>query len=471
MKYIYFFFIIHFILFEKYINAITSIELVFKKEPSTINDNFILANYYIDIFISFQIGNGKNKLEKMYLKSDTNEFMISNSSSIIANKNYDPEISSSSKKIVYLKSYKLKYTSKASIYRDKIFLPYSENKELNEFKDITFLYANNLNIDKYSGIIGLKSVEDEIKNAKVFPRQLYDLKYVNNANWMIKYTNDEEGYFYVGDILNDNIFSSFNIEKYRKTNAVVYGSYLSWDLTFSQIKSDSIILNGPMQAFLDFNFGLISCSNEYYNHIKKEFFNKYINEGKCSEKFYNRNSNNNIVKLESNFSYIVCDKSLKIKDFPDLIFLHSALDYIFTLTYEDCFITIKDKTYFLIINETEKNERWKIGKIFFKKYNIIFDHNAKTIGIYDDNYMKSNLALIIVEWIFVIALILVALFLAFTLFKRYRLNNYKFFGKKVKANELAENYDEFFENKSESKNVGVDAEQNEENKIIDSNSN
>ena len=173
-------------------------------------------------------------------------------------------------------------------------------------------------------------LEDEIKNAKVFPRQLYDLKYVNDANWMIKYTNDEEGYFYVGDILNDNIFSSFNIEKYRKTNAVVYGSYLSWDLTFSQIKSDSIILNGPMQAFLDFNFGLISCSNEYYNHIKKEFFNKYINEGKCSEKFYNRNSNNNIVKLESNFSYIVCDKSLKIKDFPDLIFLHSALDYIFT---------------------------------------------------------------------------------------------------------------------------------------------
>ena len=37
----------------------------------------------------------------------------------------------------------------------------------------------------------------------------------------------------LGDILNDNIFSSFNSEKYRKTNAVFYGNYLSWDLTFA----------------------------------------------------------------------------------------------------------------------------------------------------------------------------------------------------------------------------------------------
>ena len=471
MKYKLFFFIIHFIIIEKYIDAFTSIEIPFKKAPSIINDNFVLANYYLDIFISIQIGSEKNKFEKMYLKSDTHEFMISNSSSTITNKNYNPELSSTSKKIVYLKSYNLKYTSRACIFRDKIFLPNSGNKELNEFKNISFLYANNLNIEKYSGIIGLKLVEYEIKNVKVLPRQLYDLKYIKNSTWMIKYTNDEEGYFYIGDILNENIFSGYNIEKYRKTNAVVYGSYLSWDLTFSQIKSGSINLNGPMQAFLDFNFGLISCSNEYYNHIKKEFFNKYINEGKCNEKFYNKNSNNNIVKLESNFSYIVCDKSLKIKDFPQLIFLHSALDYIFDLTYEDCFITINDKTYFLIINETEKNERWKFGKIFFKKYNIIFDHNAKTIGIYDDNYIKSNLALIIFIWILVTLLILISFFLAFTLIKRYRLNNYKFFTKKVKVNELEDNYDEIFENKNESKNINMDVEQNEGNKIIDSNSN
>ena len=48
------------------------------------------------------------------------------------------------------------------------------------------------------------------------------------------------------------------------------------------------------------------------------------------------------------------------------------------------------------------------------------------------------------------------------------MNNYKFFSKKSKADELEENYDEFFENKTEIKNINMEAEQ-KENKIIDDN--
>ena len=451
-------FFIYFFLIKKVIEKSTSIEILFKKEPSNINNDFILSNYNIDIYISFQISSEKKNLEKIFLKSDTSEFMVSNCSK---NK-YDAELSSSSKKLLYSKSYNLKYTSKASVFKDKLFITNYENKEITELNDISFLFANNLNTEKYPGIIGLKLVENEIKAVKAFPYQLNELQYTNNATWMIKYTNNDEGLFYIGDIFNKDSSPGFSLEKYRKTNAVVYGSYLSWDLTFSQIKSDDINLNGPMQAFLDFNFGLISCSKEYYNHIKNEFFNQYIKNGICNEIFYNKQNSYNQIKFESNFTYIVCDKSIKIRNFPEIIFSHSALDYIFTLTYEDLFVDFNDKIYFLVINETKKNERWKLGKIFFKKYNIIFDHNYKTIGLYDDKYNKSNTALIVFEWIFAIILVTIALYLGYTLYKRYRLNNYKYFRNKMKVEEMEVNLDEYFRNKKESNDNNID--DNKENK-------
>ena len=457
------FLFVYFIIINKVIDKSMNTEIFFKKQPSiNINDR-ILSNYNVDIYISFKIGYKKETLDKIFLKSDTNEFMILKAGSSLYNNKYDPEESSSSKKLVYLKTYNLIYTLKASIYKDTFFFQNAENQELTEFNDLSFLYADSLLIEKYPGIIGLKLVENDIRNVRPFPCQFTDLNHSNNATWMIKFNNDEEGIFYIGDILNEKVFPGYNQEKYRKTNAVVYNIYLSWDLTFSQIKSDNVILNGPMQAFLDFNFGLISCSKEYYYHIKNNFFHEYLQSGKCKEKFYNKNNDNNQIKINSNFTYIVCDKSLKEKNFPELIFSHSTLDYTFKLTYEDVFVTYNDKIYFLIINETEKNERWKFGRIFFKKYNIIFDHNAKTIGIYDDNYSKSKILLIIFEWIIAIFLIMVAIFLAYTLFKRYRLNNYKLFIKREKADEMEDNYG-IFGNQKDDKMINMEEAKNEENK-------
>ena len=464
MTYISFFLFIYFILIKKVIEKSNSIQILFKKEPSIINNDFILSNYIIDIYISFQISNEKQNLQKVFLKSDTNEFMISNSTLSISNHNYNAEISSSSKKIVYSKSYNLKYTSRACVFKDKLFITNSENNEISEFDDITFLYANNFIIEKYPAIIGLKLVEQEIRNVKSFPYQINELEYTNNATWMIKYNNDDEGIFYFGDIFNKDISPGFNPEKYRKTNAVVFGSYLSWDLTFSQIISDGVKISGPMQAFLDFNFGLISCSEEYYNHINNEFFNQYIKTGKCNKFFYNKENPSNQIKLGNNFTYIVCDKSIKIKNFPEIEFFHSALDYTFKLTYEDLFTEFNNKIYFLVIKEVEKIERWKIGKIFFKKYNIIFDHNYKTIGIYDDKYNKINTALIVFEWILAIFLVMVVLYLGYILYKRYRLNNYKLFQKRMKVEELEQNLDEIFKNKNELKNNDANNEKENDSK-------
>ena len=43
---------------------------------------------------------------------------------------------------------------------------------------------------------------------------------------MIKYINDEEGVFNIGDMFNKELSPGFNLEKYRKTNRKIKNTYL-----------------------------------------------------------------------------------------------------------------------------------------------------------------------------------------------------------------------------------------------------
>ena len=128
-----------------------------------------------------------------------------------------------------------------------------------------------------------------------------------------------------------------------------------------------------------------------------------------------------IEDIKSSFNYIVCKKNIKINQFPVISFYHTELDYVFELSYEDVFSNYNGKIYFLCINEVNKNEKWVFGKPFFKKYNIIFDHSAKTIGLYAKKKNKMNW--IVIEWIIAVILLFVLIMLAYTLIKRYRLNH------------------------------------------------
>ena len=450
-------------LIKKYKSS--TFKIKFKKYVSPPLKDFILSIYNNDIYISLKIGNPHQNMDKIFLKSNTHEFMIANKT--IEKNNYNNSESSTSKIVSVSQYYQLQYTFKGYIIKDHFYLNNNENENNNvdliEIQNITFIYASRINIDNYTAIIGLKLDENGVKKAKSLPEQLNELKYIKDSTWMIKYTSEKEGNFFLGEILNENVFPGFNKEEYRKTNAIIFGHYLSWDLLFAQIEFKNIKLNGPMQANLDFNFGLISCSNEYYNSIKNEFFNTHLKKGICNEYLYDyEDINNKIENIKSKFNYIVCKKSLNIKKFPKIKFYHTELDFVFELTYEDVFVTSNNKVYFLCINEIKNNQRWILGKTFFKKYNIIFDHGAKTIGIYG-NYAKNKVNWIILEWFIVIILFLAFIFLLYTFIRRYRLNNYKSFEKRIKVDELNEQFYGEYKKEINFKEI------KEENKIIDGN--
>ena len=408
---------------EKAKSKTSTIAIKFNKYISVQSNDIILSNYNNDIYISLQMGNPHQNIPKIFLKSDTYEFMISNKT--IDKNNYDNKESSTCRSISYSQYYQLKYTYKGNILKDHFYLNiYNDNNKLREFQNITFIYANMINYDIYTAVIGLQLDENGVKKSKPFPEQLYELKYIKDSTWMIKYISENEGIFYIGDVLNDEVFPKFKKEEYRKTNAIIFGHYLSWDLLFSQIKCNDIKLNGPLQANLDISFGLISCTNDTYKSLKNEYFNEYLYKGICRELLYNNeDKNNKINNIKSKFNYIVCDNSLKIKNFPVISFYHTELDFVFELSYEDIFIKSNDKIYFLIINEINKNQRWILGKPFFKKYNIIFDINSKTIALYGDYNNKMNWVLF--EWIIAILLFIIFIILLYTLVRRYRLNHYK----------------------------------------------
>ena len=66
----------------------------------------------------------------------------------------------------------------------------------------------------------------------------------------------------------------------------------------------------------------------------------------------------------------------------NLILFNSDLNFTFVLTYKDLFLKINDTYFFLFYFNLAWAKGFKLGKIFFQKYNIIFDQDGKTLGLY-----------------------------------------------------------------------------------------
>ena len=147
---------------------------------------------------------------------------------------------------------------------------------------------------------------------------------------------------------------------------------------------------------------------------------------------------------EVKYNSYYCDLSAKISNFPPLEFYNKDLNYTFKFDHNDLFVKNNNRFQFLIIFEQyEKNNRWKFGRIFFKKFLMVFDYDKKQIGFYikeGKNKIKNNnnniiIIIIIISFIFVLILFVYKLFI-----KKNK--------RKIKANELEDNY----EYKSEKEN-------------------
>ena len=105
---------------------------------------------------------------------------------------------------------------------------------------------------------------------------------------------------------------------------------------------------------------------------------------------------------------------------PSLIFQIKNIDYNITLDYQNLFILLENKLYF-IVNFPKNNNIWKIGYYIIKKLNIAFNQDKKTISfskIKKNEKEKNNnkSSKIFVPFLFLCIFLLVFIFTILFLF-------------------------------------------------------
>ena len=163
---------------------------------------------------------------------------------------------------------------------------------------------------------------------------------------------------------------------------------LFWDISMKEVYYNNV--HSDPNKFISFEinplFELIVGTNEYKNHIIKDFFQEYFDNDICSiEQFPNYSFT--IFSCYDN-KYNIND----IKKFPNLYMANLGLQYTFELKGEELFTKINNKWYFEIIFPINNLDpvRWVIGRIFLRKYPVTFSPSTRLLGFYLNKEIKNE---------------------------------------------------------------------------------
>ena len=180
----------------------------------------------------------------------------------------------------------------------------------------------------------------------------------------------------------------YNSDKFFKSQLLTdYSEVDAWTLKFKDVYLyiDDTTTGGKkkLSTFLetvhihldDIN---IYASPYFTNLVRREYFSKY--------KSCHSDKDEDYIKY-------YCDKSENftindLKNFPTLYFQHNEFNITLELTYQDLFAEYNNKYYFLIIESNV--EDWKIGFPLLKKYQFMFNQDSKTVGFYNPNLPKGE---------------------------------------------------------------------------------
>ena len=342
-----------------------------------------------------------------------------------------------------------------------------ESKEIlkldkNIIKDFYFILVDKLNnnYDIYESILGLNLPEstirpvlfttnflEQLKNNNLINKRLFSIFYfnkINNDNNKNKYKdydgqiifgklphelNDEEVYSEINKnyIFNDNNLNWINVEA---------GDYhIKWKIKFDSIVSMKEQISDTVIEFvIEQNF--FTGTPQFRSIINKYFFDEFISKKICIEdKYYSS-------KESLRYYYYNCDISIK-SEFDKykediLVFKSKDLNEIFSFKLEELFFEYTNRLFFGVIFDEYQMYGWKLGRLFFEKYPLIFSVDNKAIGYYKQiNIDKKNKNLYVI--IILVILVILLLIILFIGFRKYNLLK-NLIPRKLKANELNDEY-------------------------------
>ena len=408
-----------------------------------------------------------------FFNLDTNIFVINNQENCYKMNEYNYSYTKSESSEIIKKIEGDDYYPGYLIINDSIKINTIEkNKKLiEEVKDFQFKYelpkrswGEEDKRDKiFCAEIGFQ-INKEKKIWAKFIKHLKDNNVINSYKLTFNYSLiANEGYFYIGDYPHEYAPNDFDesqlISTYIKPKSSFSQFRIIMDNIYIKINETERIKISYNEVYFHIELGLIECPMDYYNYIKNIFFKEYLNNSICSIRTMTKDLNY--------YNMIICEDkdTFKIKNFPSLYLYHSELNKTFILDYNDLFEHKNNKYYFYIIYSTFSGSYWKLGKPFFKKYQITLDLDSKRIIFYNNNNNINNdnskdnnnyvfdikdILLIILCLIFFIT-IFIFIYLYVTKIKKER---------KKRANEL--NDDEYEYN-------GIDNKNSENNQIMEDN--
>ena len=323
------------------------------------------------------------------------------------------------------------------ISNETIFLDSNNSKlEIDNYSfDLITKIENNKEIDE-EGYLGLK-LFDNIYRGDALRSLILQLKkrhIIESYGWSIKFQNNE-GLLSIGaypheyDTVNyDTRYFKITVSGWKPTGSV-------WQLEFDNIITGyGNYIEKIKKCELIIEAGLIFGTTEYFDIVKKEFFDEKVNQKECFMKESHNSSN-------INFKYFYCTNLETIKQFKGIHFKSNSLDKDFFFDYNDLFLQKNNKYYFLIVFRPSSITNWIIGFPLFKKYEFLFQPEQKLIGTYidypkrknEDNSMNNSM---VIMCLVVGVLAIIIFVLGFII---YKLLTKKL--KKKRANELDDNFD------------------------------
>ena len=349
-------------------------------------------------------------------------------------------------------SYEIKENIKSkyrhSIYASDYFKIYSDFF-LSKYEMINIIFRHSLSMNKNisfscgkAGLLYNSEKQDSDSNFN-FIYQIHSGFKNIDYSFMFKFNEDkiqkknEGGLLIIGAesyIKNNKNYEIFSI--YTKNKNSMLRQEWRFDAD-NIIIGNKLIESNEKEFIIKTEFEFIEISYNIYQIIDDYFFSKYYKNNICvKEEIYNYY----IIIYCFNTNFTTND----IINFPKIEFTIKEINFNFSFCGEELFYKTENKYFLKLITRIEANKNEiKLGRMFLRKYNVIFNSDSKMMSFYKsrenvkqttnniDNNQQKNRFLIILRYIFFCILFLI---IGFYCGRKYCIIRRKRF-----ANELEDN--------------------------------